>query len=266
MCELCQAHGEGRKWFLQAKNYADDLLSDLGRRKYIDGFLRSQRAQIGQPEPMERYARLPRSLKPVVRRVIEARLRADHYGQVITLEEAREILGLVNAVVRLPCVCRRITRGGEHRYCLGFSLAPDGLGAAGLAQAGYWGGPDGTGLERLTRQEALDLLADFDRLGLVHSVWTFRTPYIGGLCNCDVEGCRAMRGNIRYGLTVIHPGEAVAAIGDDCTGCGQCAKICPFGALSRGNGGRIEIAANRCYGCGLCRGVCPRGAVGLRAR
>jgi hypothetical protein len=38
MCEFCHKHGEGKKWYLQAKNYSDDLLSDLKRRKFLSGF------------------------------------------------------------------------------------------------------------------------------------------------------------------------------------------------------------------------------------
>ena len=43
MCEFCIKHGEGKKWYLQAKNYAEDLLSDLRRRNFIIGF-------FGHPE------------------------------------------------------------------------------------------------------------------------------------------------------------------------------------------------------------------------
>jgi hypothetical protein len=35
MCEFCHKHGEGKKWYLQAKNYSEDLLNDLRRRGYI---------------------------------------------------------------------------------------------------------------------------------------------------------------------------------------------------------------------------------------
>ncbi len=195
----------------------------------------------------------------MVRALVERRLRADHFGQEVTLAEAREILTLVNAAFRLPCVCRRITLGGEHRYCLGFSLA-----AAGLVEDGYWDGPDGTGLERLTREEALGLLAEYDRQGLVHSVWTFKTPYIGGLCNCDTQGCRAMIGNLRHGLTVMHRGESFASVGMGCIGCGRCASLCPFGAASSAAGKNAAIRADRCYGCGLCANACPAGAIELR--
>jgi hypothetical protein len=38
MCEFCLKHGEGKKWYLQAKNYSDDLLSDVRRRRFIESF------------------------------------------------------------------------------------------------------------------------------------------------------------------------------------------------------------------------------------
>ena len=39
MCEFCTKHGEGEKWYLQAKNYSDDLLSDVRRRRFIEEFV-----------------------------------------------------------------------------------------------------------------------------------------------------------------------------------------------------------------------------------
>lgn len=39
MCEFCHKHGEGKKWYLNARLYAEDLLSDLERRRYIRDFL-----------------------------------------------------------------------------------------------------------------------------------------------------------------------------------------------------------------------------------
>jgi hypothetical protein len=38
MCEFCIKHGEGKKWYLEAQNYSDDLLSDIRRRKMIEQF------------------------------------------------------------------------------------------------------------------------------------------------------------------------------------------------------------------------------------
>jgi len=44
MCEFCYKHGEGKKWYLQAENYSEDLMSDLRRRKFIKDFFESPEA------------------------------------------------------------------------------------------------------------------------------------------------------------------------------------------------------------------------------
>jgi ferredoxin len=269
VCRMCTEHGEGQKWFLRAQNYSDDLLSDLRRRKYIEHFARGQAAQITRPEPMALFARLPRPLRAVVGPIVSRRLAADHYGQVVTAPEVESILEMVNSVFRLPCVCRRITLRGEHRMCFGFSMVPGGLGAAGLIDSSYWDGPDGSGLERLTKDEASGLLASHRRDGLVQSVWTFRTPYIGGLCNCDPQGCRALLGNLTYGLDVVHPGESLATVSEECSGCGRCVAACPFGALALSGHGaarRAVVDLARCYGCGICESACNSGAIALAER
>jgi len=39
MCQFCHQHGEGKTWYLQARHYAEDLLSDLERRRYLEEFI-----------------------------------------------------------------------------------------------------------------------------------------------------------------------------------------------------------------------------------
>ncbi len=66
MCELCLKHGDGQKRYLQAKNYAEDLMSDLRRRRFIlEFFARPQ-------ELREALARLEQLEKapPFIRRAI----------------------------------------------------------------------------------------------------------------------------------------------------------------------------------------------------
>ncbi|MGB4705395.1 MAG: electron transfer flavoprotein subunit alpha [Candidatus Saccharicenans sp.] len=47
-----------------------------------------------------------------------------------------------------------------------------------------------------------------------------------------------------------------------CTGCGVCLQVCPFGALSLGSDGIIEVS-EACTGCGACVPECPTGALSL---
>jgi heterodisulfide reductase subunit A len=50
-----------------------------------------------------------------------------------------------------------------------------------------------------------------------------------------------------------------------CSGCGQCAKICSFDALSlHPVTGIMRVNSVLCQGCGACAAACPSGAIDLR--
>lgn len=265
MCDNCIKHGEGKKWFLQAKNYSAELLADLSRVDYIQGFFAGQARLVGRREPLEKLRLIPSPFSGLIKKLIQNRMARDHYGQVVSIQEVRKILKLVGSVVRLPCVCRRISLGKEKRYCFGFSLQPGSLGAVGLVDASYWQGPNAVGLEVLTPEQALSLVETFNKAGLVHSIWTFKTPFIGGLCNCSPLECRAMLANLRYGLQVLHKGETRAVLDlFACIGCGACSHYCQFGALEYDQSQRVpHFNSKNCFGCGLCASVCPVQAINL---
>jgi NAD-dependent dihydropyrimidine dehydrogenase PreA subunit len=46
-------------------------------------------------------------------------------------------------------------------------------------------------------------------------------------------------------------------IEDYCEGCGQCAGICPQGALALGDDGKMHVTESSCLLCSYCAGVCP---------
>lgn len=48
-----------------------------------------------------------------------------------------------------------------------------------------------------------------------------------------------------------------------CIGCGKCAELCRFGAISRAAGGVCAVDELACEGCGLCVECCPAGAARL---
>lgn len=47
-----------------------------------------------------------------------------------------------------------------------------------------------------------------------------------------------------------------------CTGCGECAEVCPANAIQI-QGGKAQVDADACVDCGVCVGVCPTGAISL---
>jgi heterodisulfide reductase subunit A len=60
--------------------------------------------------------------------------------------------------------------------------------------------------------------------------------------------------------------EAITAIvfDQDCTKCGQCAGVCPFGAIKWKKKQVPQIIGAACAGCGTCAAECRFGAIGMR--
>lgn len=269
MCEFCHQHGEGKKWYLQAKNYSLDLLSDVRRRQFIREFFAHPEAPAQGLEQLERLARLPAFVQRAIKGRVSRRMKRMHFGQVVPLEDVEAIFGFVDSIVRVPCICRYANLGREVRYCYGVSLGPDGFGnLLPDLDSSFLAGPDTSGMENLGPAEALQAFAEHEKEGLCHTIWTFVTPFIGGICNCDRSDCVAMRSTVIYGTKVMFRAETIAQVNPDiCTGCRSCLRLCQFGAIAFSAANkRAFVDQSACYGCGICRSVCERSAITLRPR
>jgi len=270
MCEFCLKHGEGKKWYLQAKNYSDDLLSDVRRCRFIEDFLTGD----GLTRDVERLAQLdkaPRSIRGLIGRLVSRRMKRIHYGQVVPIEDMERIFGMMNSIVRVACICRHVTLGQEKRYCYGVSLSPDGGEFARIVRGldkSFLSGPDLAGREKLSKEQALAALREHEQEGLCHTVWTFRAPFLGGICNCDRSDCLAMRCTVTHEVPLMFRAEYVAEVDPDaCVGCRQCMRVCQFGAMAySASNHKVAIDQRWCYGCGICRSACQKNAIRLRER
>lgn len=270
MCEFCVQHGDGKKWYLQARNYSEDLLADVRRRRVITEFFgprleRRRRRGLG----------LRKRMPPFIQRVLKARasrrMKKSHFGQVLPLEDVARVFDFVNSIVRVPCACRHSTLGREERYCYGVSVGPGGGAFAELLRGiddSFLSGPDGSGLELLSVEEALQAFAEHEQEGLCHTVWTFAAPFIGGICNCDRSDCLAMRATLTHDVKTMFRAEYVAAVNPEmCSGCRSCMRVCQFGALGYSAANKKAVVDEMaCYGCGVCRSACPQDAIQLLAR
>jgi ferredoxin len=261
MCEFCAQHGEGKIWYLAAKNYGEELLSQEGRREHITAFFQDFEARVAQSlTTLDALQALP-FVPDIVGGVATARAKKGHFGQVVPIEDVEKILDMTNTVVRLPCACRSLTTGRQDaRFCYGIGIDPGEM----IGQF-----PDyAEKLETLTPEEARTAINQLDQEGLIHSVWTFDTPFIGGVCNCD-QDCIAYRLQISTGMMQqFFPAEYVAVIDwDRCSGCKLCRGQCPFGAIRySASQDKCFIDPNLCYGCGICRSTCNREAITLLPR
>jgi len=265
MCRFCVEHGEGERWYLQAKNYAYDLQSDLARREYVvdfvAGFSDMREGAIGW---MERLERVPAPLSTLGKSLVSRRQQKIHFGQPVPIEECESIFALTTSITAIPCVCRMHEPGqSADAVCLLVTTQP----VESVLMEGFADYADGPGLEdfnRLTVDQAMGVLRECESNGLMHSVWTFLTPFTAAICNCNLEsGCMAMKLTVGYGMKVMWRGEWAARVDTElCTRCRRCAGLCPFGAISATRSG-IDLDVRRCWGCGVCRAACSRGALSL---
>jgi len=196
MCEFCTQHGEGKQWYLQMKNYSNELLHahltpdqmdatgfDV-RYEWVDNFIKgftvpAYRGRYPEQLPAEAVAsQTPDTPLTAEQALAHQKLR--HFGQVIPIEAVEKVLGMADSIVRMPCGCRYIQTGlTDQRYCFG-------LGLDTLQILGKY--PDSSAsLEVLGKDEAMKVIRKLDEEGLMHSVWTGVTPYVIGVCNCDTD-------------------------------------------------------------------------------
>jgi len=95
-----------------------------------------------------------------------------------------------------------------------------------------------------------------------------RFPSTAAECLAQADAAALKAGShVRAGKIAM---EAAVAFVDEqaCSGCGWCAEVCPYGALSlvEGRGARRTAAVNEalCKGCGSCAAACPSAAMDQR--
>lgn len=264
MCRFCVEHGEGERWYLQAKNYSADLDSDLRRREYIVGFIDG----FGEMRAnalvwADRLDRVPAPLSRLGKAAVSRHMQPNHFGQPVPIEECARIFDLATSITVIPCICRMHTPGQKaDEVCVLVTTRP----IEAVLQEGFRDYEDGPGLEdfhRISKQDAMGLLHRCERDGLMHSVWTFQTPFAAAICNCNLaSGCMAMQMTAGHGIKLMWRGEWVARLDENaCTSCRACVSRCPFGAISAN--GTVSVDVSRCWGCGICRSACRNEALDL---
>jgi ferredoxin len=268
MCEFCTKHGEGKVWFKNAANYANDLLADLRRRDYIKNFFMSTiDAGVVTLGRLEVLYQKKKALPPRLVSKMVAKAREEHFGQVVTIEDIREIVGKAATVVRMPCACRWAAMKKENRCCYSVSYSSESW--YGDLDMGYFGLAQDEGLESLNREQAIAQMEELEKSGAVHTIWTMMTPFIGAICNCQPGDCLGLR-TLSLDVETMFRGESVAAVDEElCNGCGTCADACQFSAIAGSQvagGFKAVISREQCFGCGLCRNACPSQALTMVRR
>jgi Na+-translocating ferredoxin:NAD+ oxidoreductase RNF subunit RnfB len=237
----------------------------FGLIPFVVGFYERQNAKIDKEfaELFEIYYKeafyKPMTTDPSVHRIIPIEKTIPVNIDVMPYEKASTYLDSATSWGVLNCICRvqkrLIGQGCKHKLenCLVFSTRPGAFDRMDDIRA-------------ITREEALEILAEADREGLVHSTSNTRNE-VTYICNCCICSCGVLRGIIEYGSKSSIARSDFYAVVDEtiCSGCETCIDRCQFNALSIKDGICVVDTVN-CYGCGLCVTTCPEEAIGLRLK
>lgn len=214
-------------------------------------------------ELMERYmtqggARGIMGADPPIGRVLPAP-EAARTDVIMPYDDVRRVVEETTAVTITDCVCRldRATMGSPCSYPVHICM---------ILHDAVPEDPEGL----VSKEEVLQVLAEADRLGLVHVAtnvghgWEF-------VCNCCGCCCHFLRALTEWKVenAVVSNYEAVVDL-EACTGCGTCEERCQIGAVTVVAGGEpgdhsfAVVDAAHCIGCGVCVTGCPNEAVTLR--
>ena len=178
--------------------------------------------------------------------------------KVIPYERAREIL-LKNPdhILALECPCRsaRVHPCLPVDVCLVIGEPFASFVAEHHPRRSRW----------ISQVEAVEILRQEDERGHVHHAF-FKDAMLGryyAICNCCACCCGAMQAHKRGTPMLASSGYVNQVDEAMCIGCGDCAELCQFGALTV-KGFTVQINELRCMGCGVCVSKCEQQALSLR--
>lgn len=279
MCDTCFTHTKsGKYWFKDAKRYArqmyhrvhQDQLKEGIRSKRIKGGTAGYEAALGGlvGEAIEAH-NLNENRFPELMRKVNKMTNYVQGAQVLTLEDAIDIVDLSSPICFISCACREnklgyIEKDRSKMTCLGLGI--------GMFRWERFPGRYPAGAEFVDHDEAIEWLKTWNKEGLVQTMMQFGMrnggPYVGGICNCSRPDCSSIENRLRYGYKQLIKGERVAILDvGKCNGCNVCVSRCQFGAIATDpRQKRVQIDAQMCFGCGLCENACRQNAISLHDR
>lgn len=269
MCDFCFAHGDGQKWYLNARNYSQDMLRDEDRLRFLDEFTMELEADIFKLMPVvDRTIHMP-VIGNFIRRAANGWFTTWHSGQVVPLQDAKAILrlaGEAGGIARISCICRRVFKGLKNEpLCMAFGFSfPWGRPIDDYVKADFTGK-----IEKLSIEEATHFIEDCDKKGYIHNIGTLKSPFLIAICACEYPVCAFMHMRKRFGIkNALRKAEYIAVLNPGkCNGCKRCETRCQFGAITFSpDTKKAAIHMDECFGCGLCETGCRENAIRLYPR
>lgn len=237
----------------------------FGLMPFIVGFYEEQLPRLDQEMAslFEEYFQESKGAvakNPVsVHRVIPVEESISFELEIFPYERASDMIKSAKSWGVRDCICRvqqqLIGKGCDHpvQNCLVFAPVEGVFDNSEVDRA-------------ITQEEALQILHEAEKAGLVHTAGNYIGPH-NYICNCCTCSCGILRSVAEFGIpTAVAKSDFLAQVDQEkCLGCEDCLPTCQFGALSL-SGDECVVEDVKCVGCGVCATVCPSEALILIRR
>ncbi|NHJ47263.1 MAG: hypothetical protein FK733_05690 [Asgard group archaeon] len=279
MCDHCLKHGTAGKWYLNAKNYSNEIAEEYNLREFLmEQYMNFEQIAIRKVAGFNGVGLGYKIQMPIIGRVVkhfaEKMLHSTkppsnpfkaegHIGQVVPLDDAIAILEHCAAepIIQKYCMCRYMSRGDKDACCINFGVMSEIISKL----------PRFIPVKekfQLTREEAIERFKEHNKKGYVGTIWYGPYPYINNLCSCANPECAGIRPRLDFGIKSIYKAEYVIDItSTNCTGCKKCIEKCQFNAIKYDSLTKsVQINKQQCYGCGVCLHACEYDALRIYPR
>jgi NAD-dependent dihydropyrimidine dehydrogenase PreA subunit len=258
MCEFCSKH-KRKKWFLDPENYSEKMLESRRRKNVLQKIGQGWEYYLRDAQGMISLSKMP-GIGGLARPVLNELIRYEHSGQVVNLNDAKEIIDLGEKHVIFACACRKVIGAKEKMCCINFGPMRD-LSVNPHEKK-----------EEVDSSELKLRIDEWHKEGLFLQALYADAPYPIALCACERKYCFSckMRFVFDFDKSLLKGHEAIIIDPLRCKGedCGfECMKSCQFGAMfvDRLNS-KVSVDPAKCFGCGLCAIACKKGALTLADR
>ncbi|MHA1145956.1 MAG: 4Fe-4S binding protein [Candidatus Helarchaeota archaeon] len=184
---------------------------------------------------------------------------------VLPFEQVKTAIERADGIAVIPCACRTESRYNDKP---GRGPCDNPVDVCMLLGDIEHFKRAGMIVKELTKEEALEVLLDCEKKGLVHC--TYNSQEMGFICNCCPCHCGILRGMVEMqNPKAFMRSNYMAKFNEnECRNCYRCVEICPTKAIwhympHEEYEEEWRVDEDRCIGCGVCASNCPANKIDL---